>query len=164
MTLLRFTNCARNRVVFVCTQSRLVMFQGRVFLVNREDVADMCSLEQLTPAEIPKTHVVALINGEWEHWTAHVHFFLMLEEENSKHFLLRLRWHLHSSIRKYVMKIQRWWRFMFLCRAFSLPLRRKASFVAVCSQGEVSPLFVAGAQSQPRQRLPPRIRLHSERQ
>ena len=76
MTLLRFTNCARNRVVVVCTQSRLVMFQGRVFSVNREDIADVCRLELLTPTELPKTHVVALINGEWEYWTAHVPFFL----------------------------------------------------------------------------------------
>ena len=160
MTLLRFTNCARNRVVFVCTQSRLVMFQGRVFLVNREDIADLCRLELLTSSELPKTHVVALINGEWEYWTAHVHFFLMLEEENSKHFLLRLRWHLHSSIRKHVMTIQRWWRFMFLCRAFSLSLRRKSSFVAVCSPAKVSLPPVACAQSQPRPQLIPSLRTH----
>lgn len=160
MTLLRFTNCARNRVVVVCTQSRLVMFQGRVFSVNREDVADVYKLELLTPSELPKTHVVALINGEWEYWTANVHFFLMLEEDNSKHYLLRLRWHLHSSIRTYVMRIQRWWRFTSLCRAFALPLHRKSSFFAVCSPANVSLPPVACAQPRLRPQLRPCLRMH----
>ena len=45
----RFTNCAHNRVVIVCTQSKLVMFQGRVFFADRGDAADWHWLKCLKP-------------------------------------------------------------------------------------------------------------------
>ena len=165
MVVLRFTNCARKRVVVVCTQSRLVMFQGRVFFADRSDSVDMGALESLKPGELPKTHVVVLINGEWEHWDVHMHLFRMLEEENSTHYLLRLRWHLHSSIRKAVMKIQRWWKFIHLCRSFSLSLRRKSSIV-VGSLAAVSCCSSTAAcvQPRPRQQLQSCLRLPPKRQ
>ena len=166
MAVLWFTNCARKRVVVVCTQSRLAMFQGRVFSTDPGDVADICALEKLKPDEMPKTHVVVLMNGEWEHWVAHMHFFLMLEEENSRHFLLRLRWNLHNKIFQAVMKLQRWWRFTRICDRLNqiFSLRRASS--AHASRATVSCCFlsVAAAQHQQKQQLPSILRSHPKRQ
>ena len=164
MVVLRFTNCARKRVVVVCTQSQLVMFQGRVFFVDSGDGADMGALESLRPSDLPKTHVVVLINGEWEHWDVHMHLFHMLDEEKSKHFLLRLRWHLHSNIRKAVMKIQRWWKFIHICRSFSLSLRRKASIVVSLAAVSCCSSTAACVQPRPRQQLQSCLRLPPKRQ
>jgi hypothetical protein len=110
MVVLEFTNCVRGKTVVVCTQSFMVMFQGRVFRVERGDAADMLMLMQLRRREMNDTRVVILLNGEWEYWVAHVHFVMVSPALESKHYLLRLRWHTHNRVWRCVLQIQRWWR------------------------------------------------------
>ena len=86
-------------MIVVCTECGLVTFHGRVFYADKDDAADMRMLKSLKRDELPATRVVVLLKGEWENWIAHMHFFLIQPGVETRHFLLRLQWPSHFTIR-----------------------------------------------------------------